>query len=70
MVAAENEWRATNCPGYEMVNCAEIQDESCGCDGAWTCDDIEAIALDMISSMDTNGDGYINLGEDYEGDHV
>jgi len=26
--------------------------------------------MDIIAAMDTNGDGYINLGDDYEGDHV
>ncbi len=30
---------------------------ACCCDGAWTCEDIYGISLEVIAYYDTNGDG-------------
>lgn len=35
----------------------------------WDCEDIEMIALDILSGLDANGDGFINLG-DLEAGHL
>jgi len=55
VVMAENEFRATNCPDYPMIAC-ENPFPCVECDGAWTCEDIYYISVEVMS-MDTNSDG-------------
>jgi len=47
------------CPGYGDLACSNPF-EPCGCDGMWTCADIEAISVEVITYYDTNVDGSIN----------
>lgn len=52
---AENEYRATNCPDYPMIAC-ENPFSCAQCDGAWTCEDIYNVSMEVMS-LDTNSDG-------------
>jgi len=45
------------------MECAE-------CDGAWSCDDIYEITLEIMAAIDSNGDGSINLGDNIEEEHL
>jgi hypothetical protein len=64
----ENDWRATNCPGFGDVFC-DCPFYVATCEGAWTCDDIMIIAAETIAYYDTNGDNGINLEDSIESDH-
>jgi hypothetical protein len=65
VVKCENEWRAENCPEAENVYCATPY-ECATCPGAWDCEDIYNISVEVIAYYDTNNDGQINLGDDIE----
>jgi hypothetical protein len=54
---AENEWRLTNCAegSYSELYC-EAPFACEGCAGAWTCDDIYNITIEIITYVDTNND--------------
>jgi hypothetical protein len=56
---AENEYRAEMCEGDGELACTNPF-EPCGCEGAWSCDDIEAISVEVVAYYDTNVDGSIN----------
>jgi len=65
----ENEWRAEYCPeGYGALYCdcpyPEIE-----CPGAWDCDEIELISIEVLNYYETNGDYAINPEDDIEIDH-
>jgi hypothetical protein len=65
----ENEWRAANCPESESLYCG------CPfyvnyCEGAWSCEDMYNISVEIMASMDSNGDGQINLGDNVNVDHL
>jgi len=53
----ENEWRHEYCPESEDVFCANPYEPCATCEGAWTCEDIHSITLEVIAYCDTNGDG-------------
>jgi hypothetical protein len=43
----ENEWRDENCPGYGHVYC-DCPWEAIVCEGAWDCQDIHAISVEIM----------------------
>jgi hypothetical protein len=55
VVLTENDWRADNCPEYGDVYC-DCPFVLAECDGAWDCNEVEAIVLDVIAYYDTNSD--------------
>jgi len=65
----ENEWRAEYCPESEMVYCSNPY-ECATCDGAWNCEDIYNISVEVMAAYDTNGDGQINAGDDIDETHL
>merc|ERR1711939_561586 len=70
IVDYENSWRAENCPESEMVYCDCPFDASSNeCEGAWNCNDIYNISVEVINYYDTNYDGNINLEDDIDSDH-
>jgi hypothetical protein len=65
----ENDWRAEYCPeNYGELYCAcpypEIE-----CPGAWDCDEIELISIEVLNYYETNGDYAINPEDNIEIDH-
>jgi hypothetical protein len=68
MVAAENQWRETNAPGYGAAYCPNPF-PACICEGAWSCEQIDGIAIEVIAYYDSNGDYSINPQDDIEDSH-
>jgi hypothetical protein len=68
MVIAENEYRQEYCPEFGLAYCENPMTD-CGCEGMWSCDDIEAISLDNMVYYDTNGDGSINPEDVVDAEH-
>jgi hypothetical protein len=64
----ENQWRTENCPEYGYLYC-EMPFVCVECEGAWTCNDIETVTLDVIAYYDTNVDGTINPEDAIEDEH-
>jgi hypothetical protein len=63
LIHVENDWRAENCPEYPNIYCDNpyINPE---CAGAWTCEDIYYVTMDVINYYNTNGDEVISMGDD------
>jgi hypothetical protein len=59
IVDSENAWRDYNCPEYGYVYC-DCPFFVPTCDGAWDCNDIELISIEIIAYYETNGDYAIN----------
>jgi predicted nucleic acid-binding Zn finger protein len=55
----ENQWRDEHCPDYGHVYC-DCPFFVATCDGAWSCEDIENISIEVIAYYDTNSDNAIN----------
>jgi hypothetical protein len=68
IVEYENTWRAENCPGYTELYC-EAPFECVTCAGAWSCEDIYNISVEVMA-LDTNNDGQINYGDAIESEHL
>jgi hypothetical protein len=66
----ENDHRYTYCPNSPMVYCENPFPPCPECEYAWTCEDVEMISHEAFTSMDTNNDGSINLGDNLEFDHL
>jgi hypothetical protein len=64
----ENEWRAANCPNYGHAYC-DCPFFVATCEGAWDCDMIHDISIEVIVYYDTNMDGSINPEDNIEEDH-
>jgi len=64
----ENDWRDEYCPESEHVYC-DCPFTVASCDGAWTCEDIYNISVEVINYYDTNGDGSINLEDEIDSEH-
>jgi hypothetical protein len=66
----ENEWRVENCPSdYAPLYCTAPF--ACAqCEGAWHCEDIYNISVEVLAYYDTNGDGSINLADNIEEEHL
>jgi len=57
----ENEWRAEYCPdGYPSLYC-DCPFYVAECEGAWNCDDIYNITIEVMNYYDTDYDGDIDL---------
>jgi len=69
IVMCENEWRDEYCPDYGHVAC-DCPFGVVDCEGAWYCDDIDSITLELMSYYDTNGDGSISLEDDIDPAHL
>jgi hypothetical protein len=69
IVMCENEWRAEYCPDSEDLYCTCPYTVPT-CDGAWDCEDIYAISLDVLAYYDSNGDGSINLADEIDAEHL
>jgi Ca2+-binding EF-hand superfamily protein len=69
IVEVENTWRAEYCPeNYPKLYCTSPFDCPV-CEGAWSCADIEMISEEVITAMDVNNDGQLNLGDGIEPEH-
>jgi hypothetical protein len=69
VVAYENEWRADNCPqNYPAAYCP-CPFTPPTCEGAWGCDEIATVTLEVIAYYDANGDGAINPEDIIAEDH-
>jgi hypothetical protein len=66
IVMCENEWRYEYCPeDFPELYCENpfICEE---CIGAWTCEDIFNVTVEVMEQADSNNDGQINVGDDIE----
>jgi len=68
VVLCENEWRAEYCPESEDLFC------SCPyyvaeCEGAWNCNDISNITVEVMNYYDTNYNGSIDLEDEIDSEH-
>jgi hypothetical protein len=64
----ENAWRAENCPESEALYCSSPY--PCGyCEGAWHCEDIYNISVEVMEVLDQNQDGQIDAS-DIETEHL
>lgn len=68
IVMSENIWRDEYCPNYGHVFC-DCPFFVATCEGAWECEDIEAIAIETIVYFDTNMDGTINPEDNIDTEH-
>jgi hypothetical protein len=68
VVACENQWRTENCPEYGYLYC-DMPFVCAECEGAWSCEDIENITIDILAYYDTSIDGSINPEDAIEADH-
>lgn len=68
IVDCENAWRDEVCPDYGHIYC-DCPFYVPTCDGAWNCDDIYNISVEMINAYDTNNDGAINLQDEIDPSH-
>jgi len=57
LVNCENAWREENCPEAEYLYCNYNPFECAECEGAWSCEDIYNISVEVIAYYDSNGDG-------------
>jgi len=69
IVDCENAWRDEYCPDYGYIYC-DCPFYTATCDGAWNCDDIYYISVDIINYYDTNYDGTINLEDEIDPEHL
>jgi hypothetical protein len=69
VMRCENEYRHEYCWEAEDLYCQNNW-PCIKCEGAWTCDDVSSITLEVMAYFDTNNDGQINLGDDIEGEHL
>jgi len=56
IIACENAWRDENCENVEHLFC-HTPYECPVCPGAWGCEDIYNITVEVFAEFDTNGDG-------------
>jgi len=56
----ENDYRVEYCPDYELAYCM-CPFEMSECDGAWSCEDVANISIEVLNFYDDNYDGSINL---------
>jgi hypothetical protein len=56
----ENAWRDEYCPNFGYIYCENPFEPCTPCEGAWNCNDVEDITLEVIAYYDTNGDYAIN----------
>jgi hypothetical protein len=69
IVECENAWRADYCPESEPLYCTcPLYVEECP--GAWFCEDIYNISLEVIATYDTNNDGNLNVGDSVDAEHM
>jgi len=68
IVNCENDWREENCPGYGDLYC-DCPFYVATCEGAWNCDDIMNISVEVIAYYDTNMDGAVNPEDDIDSEH-
>jgi hypothetical protein len=65
---AENEYRATYCPGFGDAYC-ECPFTNNECPGYWDCEEIEYIVVNTMTAYDSNEDNVINPEDDDEYGH-
>jgi len=65
---SENAWRESNCPdyGYAYCSCPYYVQE---CKGAWNCEDISDVTVEVLAYYDTNSSGSINPEDAIEPEH-
>merc|ERR1711918_131039 len=68
IIDCENTWRDEVCPDYGHIYC-DCPFYVPTCDGAWNCDDIYEISVEMLNFYDINYDGDINLEDDIAQSH-
>jgi len=74
LVMIENEWRLENCEeGYASLYCANPFEGDAyycnGCEGYWSCEDIEYITYEVMAYYDVNGDNDINPEDEIDLEH-
>jgi len=68
----ENEWRHEYCEYSEDLYCTCPFSDVVAptCDGAWDCNDITNISVDVLNYYDTNYDGTISLEDEIDPAHL
>jgi Ca2+-binding EF-hand superfamily protein len=68
IVKVENEWRDEYCPDYGNAYC-DCYTDVVICPGAWECDDIDTVVLDVMAYYDTDVNGAINPADAIDDEH-